>query len=403
MLQASINASDWPGNRTLFSGAVRHRPANIYSAFDGKAHPGREVRQEKLLQQDTLCFSAARKTEGTEQANEARLRQTLSNELTLQLRKLRLKPQERLILERIIKNLRDPAGESEPLGITPEKLTSALVSIIYKHHPVTAEHSKRVSIFAVAIGRRMGLPKEKLHTLAIAGALHDAGKTGICHDYLNAPGNLAPAQRKQVENHSAFGAMMLRALGFMHDEKLKPIGEAVRAHHERWDGEGFPDRLSGNAIPQLARIVNVADVMDALLGVRSYKDRVSFPLFLSIMEHNRGTEFSPEVLDQVYRLPVKKMLRTMNRDPIHIKKGAREIAQALRPIPEELTLGAFIDLYQTPKTLRNSRENAIVEAFDTAYRFAPITETDPHGLVHPAETPHHAHHGASLHYRPIYA
>jgi HD-GYP domain-containing protein (c-di-GMP phosphodiesterase class II) len=380
MLQTGINASDRPGNRTLFSRAVRHRPANVHSAFDGKAHPGREVCQEKVLQQDTLCFSATRKTEGTEQVNEEKLRQTLSNELTLQLRKLRLKPQERLILERIIKNLRDPAGENEPLGITPEKLTSALVSILYKHHPVTAEHSKRVSIFAVAIGRRMGLPKEKLHTLAIAGALHDAGKMGICHDYLNAPGNLSASQRKQVENHSTFGSMMLRALGFMHDEKLKPVGEAIRAHHERWDGEGFPDRLSGNAIPKLARIVNVADVMDALLGVRSYKDRVSFPLFLSIMEHNRGTEFSPEVLDQVYRLPVKKMLRTMNRDPIHINKSSREIEQVLTPIPEDMTLQAFIDLYQKSKVRRHFSENAVVKAFETAYHFAPVTNIDPHGL-----------------------
>jgi hypothetical protein len=249
----------------------------------------------------------------------------------------------------------------------------------------------------------MGLPKEKLHILAIAGALHDIGKMGICNDYLDAPGNLTKQQKEDVENHSAFGSMILRALGFMHNEKLKPIGAVVRAHHERWDGGGFPDHLSGNAIPLLARIVTVADVMDALLGVRSYKKRVSFPLFLKLMEHGREGEFSPEVLDQFYQLPVKKLLRVMSRDPIHIHKGTREIERVLTPIPENMTLQEFSDLYNIPDILRNASENKLIEAFNTAYNFAPVTDKDPHELGLPAGPPHLTNQGDFRPLRPVYA
>src|SRR5438105_15132142 len=112
----------------------------------------------------------------------------------------------------------------------------------------------------------MGLPGAELDVLRRAGLLHDIGKIGVSDVILAKPGPLNEAEWAAIRQHPAIGYEMLKDVPF-----LKPSLDAVRHHHERWDGEGYPDRLKGAAISALARIVTVADAFDAMTSERPYR------------------------------------------------------------------------------------------------------------------------------------
>lgn len=164
--------------------------------------------------------------------------------------------------------LRDPFA-ADPVelvmaGISPS--VRALVVATEARDPHTAGHSLRVAVGAVLLGRALGLPPEQLRALAQAGVVHDVGKIEIPDHILNKPGPLTPEERRVVERHPVRGYEMCRRLGFAPEEL-----QAIRHHHERWDGSGYPDGLRGEEIPLPARILAVVDVFDALTSERSYR------------------------------------------------------------------------------------------------------------------------------------
>ncbi|MEK8129160.1 HD-GYP domain-containing protein [Paenibacillus filicis] len=156
----------------------------------------------------------------------------------------------------------------------------------------TAGHNFRVTVYALRLAEELRLPPEELRALAQGTIVHDVGKIHVPDEILNKPGRLDPDERLVIERHPVSGYDMCRGLGFMKEE----LG-IIRWHHERWDGTGYPDRLKGQQIPQMARIVAVADVYDALTSRRAYRQAMSHQEAMAFLLAQRGVHFDPVCVD----------------------------------------------------------------------------------------------------------
>ena len=154
----------------------------------------------------------------------------------------------------------------------------------------TQEHIARVVAMSVAIGKRLLLPEERLRTLEVGAALHDIGKIAIPDTVLNKPGKLTPEEFNLIKEHAALGSDIQQPVPFPPE-----VVEAVRHHHEKWDGSGYPDQLMGDEIPFMARIVAVADVYDALTSDRPYRAAWPHEKAMAFMSSQVGTHFNPEI------------------------------------------------------------------------------------------------------------
>jgi len=191
--------------------------------------------------------------------------------------------------------LDDDAVRRLAYGLRPE-VRALVVATEAKDH-YTAGHMQRVAELAVRVGKRMGLQAEDLRVLAQAGVIHDVGKIEVPDAVLNKPTRLEPHERDLIEQHPANGERIGRTLG-MHRLEL----EVIRHHHERWDGTGYPDKLAGDDIPLLARIMAVADVYDAVTSARAYREAWSHDDALALLRRGSGTAFDPRVAEAALRL-----------------------------------------------------------------------------------------------------
>lgn len=168
----------------------------------------------------------------------------------------------------------------------------ALVRATEAHDPYTGGHSYRVALTAVRVGQRLGLDPTQLRALAQGGLVHDVGKLEIPDRVLNKEGGLDEEEMAGVREHPDAGYRMCRSLGFMREEL-----EIIRYHHERYDGTGYPEGLAGEEIPILARVLAVADVYDALVSRRAYRDPWSHARALRHIRQERGSAFDPTCVD----------------------------------------------------------------------------------------------------------
>lgn len=143
----------------------------------------------------------------------------------------------------------------------------------------TQSHSARVSKYAVMLGKHLGLPTEKLNILRKGALMHDLGKIGVPDAILNKPGPLTDEEFAIMRGHAKYTATIMRPLHRFHE-----FLEIAAWHHERWDGGGYPDGLTGEQIPLLARIVSIADTWDAMTGDRVYRKGMPREKALSILE-----------------------------------------------------------------------------------------------------------------------
>ena len=167
----------------------------------------------------------------------------------------------------------------------------------------TIGHSQRVTEISVAIAEHLKLPKENIEKVRLAGLVHDIGKIGVRESVLNKPGSLSDEEFKHVRLHSVTGERILKPI--VDDEEIL---KAVRHHHERYDGNGYPDGLKGELIPRLARIISVADTFDAMTSERPYRKALSIDAACAEVERCRGTQFDPESADaflEVWRVATK--------------------------------------------------------------------------------------------------
>lgn len=161
----------------------------------------------------------------------------------------------------------------------------------------TRGHSERVSLYAEAIARGLGLQGAELQTIRYAGYLHDVGKIGIPDAILSKPGKLTIDEFNIIKKHPVLSEKILTPVNFPF-----PVQSIVRHHHERYDGKGYPDGLGGEENPLGARILFVADAYEAMTSDRPYRKALSTQMALDELERNTGTQFDPRVVEVFARI-----------------------------------------------------------------------------------------------------
>jgi putative nucleotidyltransferase with HDIG domain len=159
---------------------------------------------------------------------------------------------------------------------------------VKEHH--TAGHCTRVADYTCLLAQELGFAGRDLTWLRMGAFLHDVGKTKVEAATLNKPAGLDPREWEEVRRHTIAGDQLVAELEFPYD--IRPM---VRSHHERWDGEGYPDRLAGDQIPLVARILAIADVYDALTTTRSFRPAYTPEQALELMQTEAGGIFDPQL------------------------------------------------------------------------------------------------------------
>lgn len=199
---------------------------------------------------------------------------------------------------------------------------SALSTAIEAKDGVTSDHIHRVQAYAMGLARALNITDPAtLHAIEAAALLHDTGKLGIPEHILNKPGKLTPTEFETMKSHVTLGADILSAIDFPY-----PVVPIVRAHHENWDGTGYPEGLRGQDIPIGARILSVVDCFDALVSDRPYRPAMSAAAAVEIIRERRGGMYDPLVVDaflQVYQdIPIPTPQPQMQAAMRSLRRGA---------------------------------------------------------------------------------
>ncbi|MDD4899352.1 MAG: HD domain-containing protein [Candidatus Omnitrophica bacterium] len=172
------------------------------------------------------------------------------------------------------------------------RVIQSLIRIIEAKDSYTRGHSERVAEYALKIGQRWGLSPEKMELLHETAVLHDIGKLGIQENVLNKKEKLTPEEWELIKKHPVIGEDILRPI--MINPEMLAI---VRGHHERFDGTGYPDKLSGNNIHLFAQILSIIDSYDAMTSVRAYRPALSKEQAIEELKRSKGTQFNPRIVD----------------------------------------------------------------------------------------------------------
>jgi putative two-component system response regulator len=183
-----------------------------------------------------------------------------------------------------------------------EQMMMTLANTVDAKDRYTRGHSVRVATYAKEMAVRMGKSKEETDMVYYIGLLHDIGKIGISDTIINKPGKLTDEEYAVIKTHPAIGADILKDM-----TEIPNAAIGAHWHHERYDGNGYPDGLKGEEIPEYARIIGVADAYDAMTSKRSYRDVLPQEVVRGEIERGKGTQFDPRIADI--------MLGMMDEDP----------------------------------------------------------------------------------------
>jgi putative two-component system response regulator len=167
-----------------------------------------------------------------------------------------------------------------------------LAETIEAKDPYTRGHCNRVRLLSSAIARNTGMEKDHIETLEYGALLHDIGKIGIKERLLNKRDVLTAEEEQSVQLHTVIGENILKTVDF-----FKPCLSIIRSHHERYDGNGYPDQLRGEHIDQKARIVAISDAFDAMTSTRPYRKALPLDYAISELIHGKGKQFDPQLVD----------------------------------------------------------------------------------------------------------
>jgi len=207
------------------------------------------------------------------------------------------------------------AGLYEDLEMSYFSTVKALARAIEVKDPYTYGHSERVTDYALAICRQMELSEWETKNIKYAAALHDIGKIGIARKILDKEGSLSDEEFVHIKTHPLLGDSIMEPVAFLQEPR-----KIILHHHERYDGNGYPDGLKGEDIPLGARILAVSDSFEAMMSDRPYRKALPISVALNELEANSGTQFDPEV--------VKAFLDVIKSGGIPAAKQAAEEAEA---------------------------------------------------------------------------
>ncbi|HLA80801.1 MAG TPA: HD domain-containing phosphohydrolase [Thermoleophilia bacterium] len=176
---------------------------------------------------------------------------------------------------------------------------------------VTGQHTNRIGRLSALMAQELHLSQEDVELVLRAAPLHDIGKIAIADKILLKDGIFGPEEREIMQEHVSLGAELLSG---GRSEIMQTAEQIALCHHERWDGQGYPQGLAGEDIPLLARIVAVADTFDALTHVRPYKEAWTVPEAIAEIRRERGWQFDPDVVDALVR--VQRQERGMDADTV---------------------------------------------------------------------------------------
>ena len=191
-------------------------------------------------------------------------------------------------LELYIQQIRKAGEENKALFLGTIR---ALAAAVDEKDPYTRGHSDRVTKYSVIIARALGLDERTIETISISALLHDVGKIGIDDKILKKPGFLTPEEFEIMKQHPVKGFNIMKTI-----EQMRNVLPGLRSHHEQWDGNGYPDRLKGEEIPLIARIIAVADTLDAMTTNRPYQQALTFEFAVEKINKNVGVKYDKNVV-----------------------------------------------------------------------------------------------------------
>ena len=192
---------------------------------------------------------------------------------------------------------REIARQTEKIGHLSNEVMLALSKAVDAKDKYTNDHSQRVAKYSVMLAKQLGRSKKDQDDLYIIGLLHDVGKIGVHEEIINKPGALTDEEYEEVKSHTVMGYEILKGL-----TEMPEAAKCARWHHERYDGRGYPDGLSGTDIPEFARIVSMADSYDAMTSRRAYQALKLQSEVRAEIIRCKGTQFDPIVADAMVRI-----------------------------------------------------------------------------------------------------
>jgi putative nucleotidyltransferase with HDIG domain len=204
-------------------------------------------------------------------------------------------------LERYAADLRETYKQERARS---RELVRALSNAVEARDAYTSKHAERVAAYALEIARTLGTPLADNAEIEFGFLLHDIGKVAIEDAILYKPGPLTDAERALMRRHPLIGTEIVHGIDF-----LGPAAEVIRSHHERWDGDGYPDGIAGERIPLAARVFAVADTLDALTTERPYRQAAALPDARATIVLGSGTQFDPAVVDAFCSIPEETLER----------------------------------------------------------------------------------------------
>lgn len=253
------------------------------------AEHARQIIAVPLQRQDQIlgCLFALDKTDGEFDSVDSKLLGSIANESAIYL--------ENSMLFEDVRNLM--------MGVL-----HSLTSAVDAKDPYTCGHSERVALLSRRLAREIGLPEQQIERIYMASILHDVGKIGVPEAVLHKTGKLTNEEFDQMKKHPQIGARILADI-----KQVEDLIPGVMHHHERFDGKGYPSRLSGENIPLMGRIICIADCFDAMTSNRTY--RRALPLEVAMIELRRcaGTQFDPKLADAFLKIDPEE-IRVMLRE-----------------------------------------------------------------------------------------
>jgi putative nucleotidyltransferase with HDIG domain len=216
------------------------------------------------------------------------------------------------VLEQLAKDVQRGATMQSPFNADPapevDRTPDVLLAMLAERDAGTLSHSKATAVWARRLAAAMGMPADDVRFVEVCALLHDVGKIATPDALLSKPGSLSPEEWEVMKDHSAAGGRILSQI-----PSLRNCVEVVRAHHERFDGTGYPDRLAGSQIPLEARIIAVTESFQAMVSERPYRGAIFPRQAMEILQAGRGTQWDPQVVDAFIKLLGRKERAELHR------------------------------------------------------------------------------------------